>query len=347
MAIGTGDRAPEFDLEEAYDRPRLRLADFRGKSNVLLVFHPWAFTPVCAEEALDLQANLESFRQRRDGGGVRLLRFVRHPPGVEAGARSDLPVRLRLLAARCGRPRLRRLRRGDGGARYAGTFLIDKDGLVIWSLVKDGQAHGDGAGVARRPRRLVVSRSAAAAHSTSRAGAIPPHPASSASTVSRGTASARAASPRAGSPGYHVVAPDLLGHGSSPWEPPWSIAEHVGLLVGDARHVSRPPGSGIRSVAGSRSRPPPGTRAPWSASCSSIPRILIDPAIALMVAENDRKDRSYASFEEGLDRRFDREHARTTRLGRRGQRTSGGSSWRTRTAGGATATARQPCRGIR
>ena len=62
MAIGTGDQAPDFDLEEAFDRPRVRLSDFRGKSNVLLVFHPWAFTAVCAEEALDLQANLESFR---------------------------------------------------------------------------------------------------------------------------------------------------------------------------------------------------------------------------------------------------------------------------------------------
>ena len=61
MAVGTGDQAPEFDLEEAFDTPRLRLQDFRGKRNVLLVFHPFAFTPVCSEEALDLQANLESF----------------------------------------------------------------------------------------------------------------------------------------------------------------------------------------------------------------------------------------------------------------------------------------------
>ena len=43
--IGTGDQAPEFDLEEAFDTPRLRLQDFRGKRNVLLVFHPFAFTP--------------------------------------------------------------------------------------------------------------------------------------------------------------------------------------------------------------------------------------------------------------------------------------------------------------
>ena len=56
MAIETGEQAPEFDLEEAYDRPRLRLQDFRGKRNVLLVFHPFAFTSVCAEEALDLLA---------------------------------------------------------------------------------------------------------------------------------------------------------------------------------------------------------------------------------------------------------------------------------------------------
>src|SRR4029077_14289884 len=61
MAVGTGDQAPEFDLEEAFDTPRLRLQDFRGKRNVLLVFHPFAFTPVSREEALDLQANLESF----------------------------------------------------------------------------------------------------------------------------------------------------------------------------------------------------------------------------------------------------------------------------------------------
>ena len=73
MAVGTGDRAPEFDLEEAFDEPRLRLQDFRGKRNILLVFHPFAFTPVCSEEALDLQANLAVVRERRDRGDLRLV----------------------------------------------------------------------------------------------------------------------------------------------------------------------------------------------------------------------------------------------------------------------------------
>ena len=62
MTISTGDKAPEFDLEESSDRPRVRLSNYLGHSNVLLVFHPFAFTAVCTEEAQDLQENLASFR---------------------------------------------------------------------------------------------------------------------------------------------------------------------------------------------------------------------------------------------------------------------------------------------
>ena len=61
MAVRTGDSAPEFDLAISH-LDRVRLSDFRGRSNVLLVFHPFAFTPVCEDEARDLQENLESFR---------------------------------------------------------------------------------------------------------------------------------------------------------------------------------------------------------------------------------------------------------------------------------------------
>ena len=55
-------------------------SDFRGRRNVLLVFHPFAFTPVCEEEARDLQENLAAFEQRGDGGRLRLVR-LRRPRG--------------------------------------------------------------------------------------------------------------------------------------------------------------------------------------------------------------------------------------------------------------------------
>ncbi|MGC4960468.1 alpha/beta fold hydrolase [Gordonia sp. DT218] len=32
-------------------------------------------------------------------------------------------------------------------------------------------------------------------------------------------------------PDLRVIAPDLLGHGYSPWEPPWSLEEHVASLI--------------------------------------------------------------------------------------------------------------------
>ncbi len=138
MAVGTGERAPEFDLEEAYDKPRLRLADFRGKRNVLLVFHPFAFTAVCREEALDLQANLESFHNAEtdvifvscDASAAR--QAWKQELGVSYAFASDFWQHG--AAARAYGVFDEQI-----GAPMRGTFLIDKDGIVIWSLVKDGK----------------------------------------------------------------------------------------------------------------------------------------------------------------------------------------------------------------
>lgn len=137
MAIGSGEQAPEFDLEEAYGRPRVRLSEFRGKRNVLLVFHPFAFTSVCSEEAMDLQENLQAFtdadtevvfvscdtsaaRQawKEELGATYVFAsdFWQHGAAAKAYGVFDPAT----------------------GAAVRGTFLIDKDGTVIWTLVKDG-----------------------------------------------------------------------------------------------------------------------------------------------------------------------------------------------------------------
>lgn len=103
---------------------------------------------------------------------------------------------------------------------------------------------------------------------------------------------------------YLVLAPDLLGHGSSPYEPPWDIGEHVSLLVeclGDASAVWVGHSFGGRlafEVAAAR---------PDLVEKLVLldPAMLLDPAIALHVAEDARADRSYASFEEGVERRVE------------------------------------------
>lgn len=51
--IDVGDEAPEFEMLATGDtagkgqpRKKIRLSDYRGKKNVMLVFYPAAFTPV-------------------------------------------------------------------------------------------------------------------------------------------------------------------------------------------------------------------------------------------------------------------------------------------------------------
>jgi peroxiredoxin len=137
MAIRTGDRAPEFDLEEAPGKPRVRLSGYLGRSNVLLVFHPFAFTAVCTEEALDLQENLSSFRNANteivfvscDASAAR--QAWKRELGAEYTFASDFWSHGE-TAKRYG------VFNEENGAPIRGTFLIDKDGVVIWSLVKDG-----------------------------------------------------------------------------------------------------------------------------------------------------------------------------------------------------------------
>jgi peroxiredoxin len=134
MTVGTGDRAPEFDLEVTHGE-RVRLSDFRGRSNVLLVFHPFAFTPVCEEEARDLQENLESFRNAQteivfvscDSAPTR--QAWRRELGAEYTFASDFWTHGEAAKAYG-------VFNDANGAAHRGTFLIDKDGTVIWSLVK-------------------------------------------------------------------------------------------------------------------------------------------------------------------------------------------------------------------
>ena len=134
MAIETGSEAPDFDLE-VDKATRVRLSDFRGRRNVLLVFHPFAWTAICAEEAQDLQENLESFRNAQteivfvscDPSAAR--QAWKHELGATYTFASDFWSH-GVAAKDYG------IFNEENGAPLRGTFLIDKEGTVIWSLVK-------------------------------------------------------------------------------------------------------------------------------------------------------------------------------------------------------------------
>jgi mycoredoxin-dependent peroxiredoxin len=139
--IQTGSEAPEFDLHVAGSE-RVRLADFRGRRNVLLVFHPFAWTPVCEEEARDLEENLPSFTAAE----TEVVLVSCDPPASRQAWKKHLELSYVLASDFWPHGEVAKaygVFDESCGAPVRGTFLIDKDGVVVWSLVNDADTRRD------------------------------------------------------------------------------------------------------------------------------------------------------------------------------------------------------------
>jgi len=60
MAIAVGQTAPDFSLKDQYDQD-VKLSDFVGKKNVVLVFYPLDWSPVCTSEHACLVNDMKRF----------------------------------------------------------------------------------------------------------------------------------------------------------------------------------------------------------------------------------------------------------------------------------------------
>jgi peroxiredoxin len=63
MSLAAGATAPDFELR-SHRGGTVRLSDFRGKKNVVLAFHPLAFTPVCATQMRGYESDTSRFADR-------------------------------------------------------------------------------------------------------------------------------------------------------------------------------------------------------------------------------------------------------------------------------------------
>jgi lipase len=105
-------------------------------------------------------------------------------------------------------------------------------------------------------------------------------------------------------PRYRVLAPDLLGHGASPAEPPWRLDDHLAAVessVGESRRVWLGHSFGARLAFEHAARAPEEV----DALVLLDPAILVPPHVALWGAENARRERVYDSFEGAIDRRYE------------------------------------------
>jgi lipase len=103
---------------------------------------------------------------------------------------------------------------------------------------------------------------------------------------------------------FHVLAPDLRGHGRSEWEPPWNLETHLDDLLETLAPAAPLPWVG--HSLGGRLVLELAARRPELASCA----VLLDPAIQLLphvgydLAQEGVRDRAFANADEAVEARL-------------------------------------------
>ncbi|MFD3514013.1 peroxiredoxin [Streptomyces sp. NPDC058657] len=133
MAIEVGTRAPDFTLKDNHGRT-VRLSGFRGGKNVVLLFYPFAFTGVCTDELAALQADADRFVNDDvqllavSCDSMHTLRVFGDQESLEYPLLSDFWPHGDVSRAYG-------VFDADKGCAVRGTFVIDKEGLVRWTVL--------------------------------------------------------------------------------------------------------------------------------------------------------------------------------------------------------------------
>jgi lipase len=103
---------------------------------------------------------------------------------------------------------------------------------------------------------------------------------------------------------YHVVAPDLRGHGQSSWEPPWDLEAHLEDVLDTVPVDAR---AWMGHSFGGRLAAELAARDPGRVDRLVLldPALQVLPHVALDMAELERLDVSFASVEEAVQARYD------------------------------------------
>lgn len=133
MALVNDTQAPDFDLPNQFGE-HIRLAEFRGKKPVVLVFFPLAFSGICTGELCALRDNLAVFER----AGVELIGIsVDSKAALRAWAEQE-GYNFTLLAdfwPHGGVAKEYGVFLEDKGFANRATFVIDIDGYIRASFI--------------------------------------------------------------------------------------------------------------------------------------------------------------------------------------------------------------------
>ena len=133
MAIEVGDPAPDFELMDQ-DRNPVRLSSFRGSKSVVVVFYPLSFTGVCQGELCAIRDGIEDFSTV----DVQVLAISVDSGAVHAKWAAEQDYTFPLLADFWPHGEVARsygVLQEDIGLALRGTFVVDKQGVVAYTVV--------------------------------------------------------------------------------------------------------------------------------------------------------------------------------------------------------------------
>lgn len=139
--LPVGSIAPEFELPNQH-RQNVRLSDFRGKQNVVVAFHPLAFTPVCSTQ-------MKSYEQEKD----RLAELNAHVLSISVDSNASKKgwadalggISYELLADFHPKGKVASdygVMRDDGITERA-IFIVDRQGRIAWTRLYQIPDHPD------------------------------------------------------------------------------------------------------------------------------------------------------------------------------------------------------------
>jgi peroxiredoxin len=131
--VDVGDEAPDFELQDQ-ERAPVRLSSFRGSKNVVVVFYPMSFTPTCQGELCAIRDSLVDF----DSDTVQTLAISCDTSAVHKRWADEEGYRFPILADFWPHGEVARaygVFDEERGLALRGTFIVDKQGKVVYKVV--------------------------------------------------------------------------------------------------------------------------------------------------------------------------------------------------------------------
>ena len=141
--ISVGEVAPYFELKDQHGA-KVKLSSFKGEKNVVVLFIPFSFTGTCTGELCAIRDDLAAFQN----DDVQVIAISCDSPFTQKIFAEQESYKFPVLSDFWPHGAVAQaygIFNADLGCALRGTFVIDKQGVIRWSVVNGlGYARNNG-----------------------------------------------------------------------------------------------------------------------------------------------------------------------------------------------------------